>query len=499
MSTTDRREGADAPEPSVEQPVERRRRDELVSNTGALLSGRVLIAAMGWAGTLLITNKALTTAQFGQFTFVFSLLGMMSIVTEMGVGRVAINGMMSDDTDRGRFAGSYVLMRCVMGMLGYLLAVAFVVARGYPPVIVRTTLVAGLVVLISTPNHAFHLVFQTSMRMPRVAAAEVIGQIAQLSLTVALVVRGGTVTWFALPAVLCEVVILMILWPLARRLATYHFVVDVRLWWSLLREAVPISLGAAMAIIYYRIDTLMIQAIKGYEAVAVYGVAYKFVDLAHFMVIALSVPILTVLVRAWPDDHARFRSTIVKGVTLLSVSALIVLTETMLFVGRVIPFLYRRPQYAAAAPAARILIVAECIGWFGSLAFSVLVATGRHRRYPLVTGGGLLLNVGLNLVVIPRHSFNGAAVDTLITEILVTSILWFLVLRIPAVRGLALGRFWRLVPAGVVGAAAGFGLRQIAPWPLAAALTALLVGGLVHVSRATGPGGLRNLVMGDTT
>ena len=471
------------------------RRDALVSNTGAMLLGRVFIAAMGWAGTLLITNH-LSTSEFGQFTFVFSLLGMMSIVTEMGVGRVAINGMLDDRTDRGRFAGSYVVMRCAMGLIGYLLAMVFVLLRGYPAPIVRTTLVAGLVVLLATPNHAFHLAFQTSMRMPRVAIAEVIGQMAQLSLTVALVIRGGSLAWFAVPAVLCETVILSILYPMARRLVRYHFVVDVRQWWALLREAVPISIGAAMATIYYRVDTLMVRDISGDEAVAVYGVAYKFVDLAHFMVIALSVPILTLLVRAWPDDHDGFRQGVHKGLSLLSVAAVVVLTETLLFAGDVILLFYRKKAYADAADATRVLILAECIGWFGSLAFSILVASGRHRRYPVVTGLGLVLNVTLNAFVIPHWSYNGAAVDTLITEVFVTVPLWWFVLRIPTVRGLRAGRLLRLLPSAGIGLAVGFGLRQVAPWPVAAIATLAVVGGAVHLSRATGRRGLRDLLQG---
>jgi O-antigen/teichoic acid export membrane protein len=474
----------------------RKRRDELVSNTGAMLTGRVLVAAMGWTGTILLT-KSLTKPEFGQFTLVFTILGMLSIVTEMGVGRVAINGMMNGDIDRGRFAGSYVVMRCFMGVVGYLLALAVVLVLGYPPVIFRTTAIAGLVVLFATPNHALHLAFQTTMRMPRVAAAEVLGQSAQLALTIALVVHGGTVSWFAVPAVLCEVVILSTLFPMARRLVPYHFVVDTKLWWSMLREAVPITIGTAMSTIYYRIDTVMLSKIGRArdESIALYGIAYKFVDLAHFMVVALSVPILTLLVRAWPDDPERFRSAIRKGLTLLSVSAAVVLAETTVFARDAIRLLY--PAYTASANATRILVVAECIGWFGSLALSILVATARHRRYPVITASGLVLNVVLNVFVIPRHSFTGAAVDTVVTEVFVASLLWMLALRLPVVRQVRAGRLLRLLPIAGGGAAVGYGLRRIGPWPVAATATAIVVVGLVHLLGVIGPRGLRHLVTGD--
>jgi O-antigen/teichoic acid export membrane protein len=475
----------------VDPPRPPRRRDELISNTGAMLIGRISVAAMGWAGTLLIT-RTLTTAQFGQFTLVFSILGMLSIVTEMGVGRVAVNGMVDPDVDQGRFAGTYVVLRCLMGLVGYVLALAFVVVLGYPPVIVRTTAVAGLVVLLATPNHAFHLAFQASMRMGTVAVAEVVGQMAQLSLTIALVVRGGSVTWFAVPAVLAEAVILSILVPRARRQVRIRLAVLPAVWWSLLREAVPISIGTAMATLYYRVDSVMLSRLVDDEAVAVYGVAYKFVDLAHFMVIALSVPILTLLVRAWPDDPDGFRAAVSKGITLLSVCAVTMFVQILLFAPDAIGLLYG-DRYVASARATRILIGAECIAWFGSLAFAVLVATGNHRRYPLVTGAGLVVNIALNLAVIPSHSYTGAAVDTLVTEILVAVPLWFLVRRIPEARGLPVRRLARLLPAGALAAGSGLAVRAVAPWPVAAVLTLVVLLTAIHVSRATGASGLRAL------
>ena len=65
---------------------------QITSNASALLAGRLAVAAMGWAGTVLIV-RSLSEDQWGRFTLVFSLLGMASVVTEMGLGRVAITGV----------------------------------------------------------------------------------------------------------------------------------------------------------------------------------------------------------------------------------------------------------------------------------------------------------------------------------------------------------------------------------------------------------------------
>ena len=461
--------------------------DGLLSNAGALMAGRLAIALMGWVGTVLIT-RTLSRTQFGQFALVFSVLGMLSIFTEMGIGRVAISGVLDPTRDRATFAGTYVLLRSSLGLLGYLLALGFVVVAGYPPVVVRTTAIAGLVVLLATPTHAYNVAFQSMLQMPRVAVAEVLGQVAQLGLTIAIALRGGTVAWFAVPAVLCEIVIFSIKLPMAHRLMPFRYVIDAKVWWSLLREAVPISVGTALSTVYYRLDSVMLSKLDTYESVGLYNVAYKFVDLAHFGSTALTIPVLTLLVRSWPHDDAAFRNAVRRGVSILAVIAAAVVAEIAAFSTEVLGLLY--PKYVAAAGATRLLVLSECIAYFGTFAFSILLATGRHRGYPLVTGAGLVLNVVLNLVLIPRYSYHAAALNTLLTELLVAVLLWLVVRRLPNLRNLGIARLGAIPLVVAAGAATGYTVKQVTPWPLAAVLTAVVVLGLCEVLHVAGPGRL---------
>ena len=461
--------------------------DRLLSNAGALMAGRLAVAIMGWVGSVLIT-RTLTPTQFGQFALVFSVLGMLSIVTEMGIGRVAISGVLDPTRDRATFAGTYVLLRSALGLLGYVLAVGFVLVLDYPPVVVHTMLVAGLVVLLATPSHAYNVAFQSMLRMPRVAIAEVLGQSAQLALTVAVALRWGTVTWFAVPAVLCEIVIFSMKRTMAHRLMAFRYRIDTKVWWALLREAVPISVGTALSTVYYRLDSVMLSRLDTYRSVGLYNVAYKFVDLAHFGSSALTIPVLTLLVRAWPDDDAGFRNAVRRGVSILAVIATLVVAEITVFSTEALGLLY--PKYVAADGATRLLVLAECIAYFGNFAFAILLATGRHRGYPLVTGAGLLLNIVLNLALIPRYSYHAAALNTLITEVLVTALLWFMVRRLPNLRRLGIARLCALPLVIVAGAAAGYAVKHVAPWPIATAVTAATVLALCEVLHVAGPGRL---------
>lgn len=460
----------------------------LAVSAGSMLAGRLLIAVFSWTGTVLIARQ-LGEESFGQFTLVFSLLGMLSVVTDLGLGRVAVAGLLRLPDDDGTYVGSYIVLRALLGLVGYALAVVVVVVAGYPSQVLMATIVGGASVLAATPSHAYDIAFQVKDRLPTLAFAGVFAQLAQLALTVAIVLQGGSVVWFAVPAVLNEVLILIWKVPLAHRLILVSYRIDTMIWKNLLREAIPLTLGAAFVTLYYRVDSLMLASLDGFRAVGQYGVGYKFVDLVHFVPTAVTVAVMAPLSSDWNADRTAFRHTLSHGFQILSTVACGSLVLFWLFATELATLFYGE-TYAAGGRAIRILITGETIGFFSALAITALLAASRHRRYPYITLAGLVLNVGANLVLIPRYSFEGAAVATLATEFLVGVLLWRLL------SSLDIGRFvdrrfvLGLFAASVAAVAAGLGVDAVASWMLASVAAGIVFVATLDRAGTFGDGGL---------
>ena len=467
-----------------------RRRSTLVGNAGGLIGSRVVVAALGWAGTLLIA-RTLTVPEFGTFVLVFTVLGLMSVVTDMSLGRVVVGGLVDPDRDRARFAGAYILLRTALGLVGYGVAVGFTVLAGYPDSVVRAMALAGVVVVVATPSAAVNGIYEAHLRTGRVAVAEVLGRSAQLALTVAVVAAGGRLVWLIVPAIVAELV--AIAWKLVplRRVMPITWAVDGRLWRAMLVEAVPLSLGAALTTVTYRIDTVMLSMLADLDAVAVYGVAYKFVELLAFVPQALVTALLPLLVRHWPVDPDGFHRELRRAWTLLLVVMGLAVVEFLLFARPVLGLLYGA-HYTVAATAARVVVASQLLAAVVVVGLTVLVALGRHRAYPWVALLGLALNVAANLVAIPRYSYEGAAVATLATDAFVLVLIGVLLHRAdPDLPGPP----WVRVGAAALGAgAAGWALGRVAPWPVAAAAVVPVYAGLLLAVRIAGPGGVRRLL-----
>ncbi len=126
-----------------------------------------------------------------------------------------------------------------------------------------------------------------------------------------------------------------------------------------------------------------------------------------------------------------------------------------------------------------------------TLAVSCLISAGRNRVYPLVMLVGLALNIALNLALIPRYSYLGSGIATLVTNALLLVALWWLMLRLPGVRPLGLGRLLAVPLALAAGVGAGLVVDLVAPWPVAGAAGAVVYLAVAHLTGLVRDSGIR--------
>jgi O-antigen/teichoic acid export membrane protein len=442
--------------------------------TLAVVASRVVVAALGWAGSVIVA-RSLDPTEWGQFSFVFALLGVMSIVTDLGVGRVVLARLIDGDPEEiARTASSFIALRTVLGAIGYVCAIGYVVVLRYPGEVIAATAVAGLVVVFATPSHALSVLYQSRHRLLMVSVAESLGQAIQLLLTVVAAMYAPVLLIFVIPPVVNEVFRLAVkavglrsrslgLRPSRR--------IDVRRWGRMLAEAVPLAIGFALTIAMMKIDILMLSLLDTFEAVGQYSIGYKFSDMIDTIVLAAVAPISTMLVAAWPAAPDVFRERSRTAATVFTVAGGVCVVAFWPSAAQVIGLLYGQ-RFAESAPAARLLVVGAALMALIILGIFLLTAAEKQRRYPAVAMFGLALNVGLNLVLIPRMSYYGSAIATVVTWAITAVLLWLVIARSMPIRGLLpLGDLCALAVLVAVVATVGYYLVQWAPawWPLVSA------------------------------
>lgn len=470
-----------------------RQSGSILSGAGVLVVGRYVVAALGWVGTVIVVRQ-LTEGEWGRFSFILSLLGIIGFIADLKLSRIVLRDVIDADAEAAsHVVGSYVGLRLAIGIVSYLVAVAWVLIGNYPDDVVLGTAVVGLNLIILSGAFGVILLFEARLWLRDVAVANALGQLAQFLMTVAIAVLGvASILWFSWAAVLNSIVLVVWLLVVTRRTMGLRLHVEGRQWWVWMREAAPLALGSALDTIYFRIDIVMLAAIGTYSAVGYYSVGYKFSDLLGAVPLAVVTPALTMMVAAWPKDVPAFRRTFRHSLIILTIGALGACVCFVVYAAPLVSALYT-DRYADAADAARLLVVGQGLHFFTLLAFTTLVAVSRNRLYPVAMLTGVVVNIVLNFVLIPEYSYEGSGWATVITEVIVLAMLTFGVMRIEGIRPLPWRPMGKCVAAATVTFFVGWALLHRIPWPIGGAVTGCVYLLLIHFLRVDGPGGLRAL------
>lgn len=166
--------------------------------------------------------------------------------------------------------------------------------------------------------------------------------------------------------------------------------------------------------IYFRVDSVMLGLLVSDVEVGQYNLAYKIIEGAIFLpslIMAVTFPGLS--------KSAKFQALFKKLFLILGVSGFIFGAFIFGFAPNLMSIAYGS-EFQAQAPILRLLALTLFPVYWGHLATQALVALDRQKLYLFLTILAVITNVGLNLWLIPLRGARGAAISTLVTEILIT-------------------------------------------------------------------------------
>jgi O-antigen/teichoic acid export membrane protein len=246
-------------------------------------------------------------------------------------------------------------------------------------------------------------------------------------------------------------------------------------WRSLARKAAPLGIATVLGIASYRLDILVLAALKGSAAAGIYGLAYRFVD--------ASIPIAVFFVgAAFPAFSRSLAEGSFEPRHARRALDFLLLVSLPLCLGGValaphLVRLFAGPAYAAADVPLRLLLLSLPFTFVTMFLVSLAIASGRQASVAWLTAGGVALNLVLNLALVPRYSYVAAASATLASEVAGTVALAALARRWFGLR-LSVRTPVRATAAALVSAAAA---SAIVPLGIAAAVA---TGAVVYAAGA---------------
>ena len=182
------------------------------------------------------------------------------------------------------------------------------------------------------------------------------------------------------------------------------------------------QVGGVMSLLNLRLDFILLSAFAGPAVLGVYAVASKFAELIRILGMALQYVFYPTFAKESRERAAATARKLLPKFGLISASVLVPL---WLAAGWVIPAFYGSAFDSAVTPT-RIILFGLALDGVAGVVTGFLYGVGRPGLNSLAMGGGLLMTVVLDVLLIPRFAANGAAIASAVAYTTTgLALIWF--------------------------------------------------------------------------
>jgi len=396
---------------------------------GAFSGGVVLVGSrlIAWVLALVMTimlPRFLGVTGFGQLYLAMTLTGIMAILVEFGLNSLVARQVSWRRQDATRYLANGAVLKTVLWLVAAVLVGVFVRIVGYPLETQSATAILALSVLIAGGSSLLVAVLQANDKMGWIALSAVAEKVAYAGLGAAVLFLGFGVLAVAVVTVASVVIgfILDAWW--FRRLARRN---DVRSGWagfevrSVFMQALPFFSVLFFGAIYFRVDVVILSLFRDEATVGYYGAAYRLFQTTYVLADAFVFAFFPLLCRLASQASGALAIAAQRCLDLLLLIGIPLSVSMLVLSNEIVTTLYGG-QFAPSVRPLQILSIAVMLMYADSVMVQVLIATERQKRLALTAMIAAGFNVAANFSLIPFLGAQGAAITTVLTEILVLTL-----------------------------------------------------------------------------
>ena len=387
------------------------------ANTSWMFAEQILRMVAGLLVGIWVA-RYLGPEQFGVFSYAIAFAVIFSSIAKLGLDGIVVRDLVREPNQRDIYLGTAFWLK-LGGAIVTLGAIAFAVQLTSND---STTNLYIFIIASGTIFQSFEVVdfyFQSKVLSKFVSICKLTQLLISSLLKLYLIFTGADLFWFVLVSLVDQITLVFTLY------FAYHYqkvggffrYFDSVTAKQMLRNSWPLIFSGLAVMIYMRIDQIMIKEILGEREVGLYSAAVRISEMWYFIPVIITNSIFPSIVNAKNVSEELYKIRLQRLYTLM-VWAAIAIALPMTFVSEWLVTLLYGEAYREAGP---VLMIHIWTGVFVSLG----VASGAwliNQNLQLFafyrTFVGVVINVILNLLLIPIYGMIGAAIATVIAQVM---------------------------------------------------------------------------------
>lgn len=381
--------------------------------------GKVSIKLIGFLFTVLIV-RWLGDEAYGQYALIWSYVVVISILSDAGLSLYAIREIAKKQTDSQYIVGNIIIIRVILALTSMTLITLMVWLLGYSGQFVFYVLLASNVLLLYALQEPLDGILQANERFDLSVVAIMVGLLVFIGVGAILLWMGWHITGVIAARLLNVLMSILLVWKL---LANYRqdlqWRIQPALWPQFIRASLPFGLIKLWLSWSSRVDTIILAWFWPEQMVGWYGAVYALILGITVISSSINAALYPALSRQFNRDVQSLPKIYAGVLKYLLIISLPIAGVVSLTADKVIQLLYGA-EFAPAGLALAIMIWVVPFAFISEFLRHVLLVVNREQEALRGLILAVLVNIGLNIWLVPYYGLLAAAGVAIITEATLT-------------------------------------------------------------------------------
>ena len=399
----------------------------IFNNISWLVISQIITSICAFVWTILIA-RYLGVNEYGIFGFAVSLTGIFGITMDLGISTHIIRSIATDNDLASKYLGNAIPLKSLLSASSFILILTLLIVLGYNQFVIFITLLFTIETIFRQMYGLFFGSFQAFEKTKYQSISNTILSILSLIFILIAVFTNLGLVGISMAYLIANLFVLIYSYlALKKHIAIPKFEFDKAFSKKLIVFGIPFALSVIFYTIYYSIDIIMLSQLVGDYATGIYNATYKLINFLTLFYSIYTAVVFPVMSKLFKNNKNILRVSFEKSVKYLLMVTLPISVFCVYYSTEIITLAYGN-QYLMADSVLQILIWTVCFLFVNGACSILLNASHREVSVTKIYGIAALFNVVLNLFLIPHYSFIGAAVATVLSEVLIL-VLAFYTLR----------------------------------------------------------------------
>lgn len=406
--------------------------ENITKNTTYLTVALVVQKILSFFFFLFIA-RALGHEGTGEYVAAFSLASIFGVFIDLGLGQVLIRELARRQEKSADYLSNVLTIKLFLSVIVFAALLGMVYAlqwfgRGHPPLLL--VILAGAVMVIDSFALTATSIFRGWQNLWFESVVIVLNKVFILSLGAILLYFWPSSFIVALAILIGSVISFLFLFYFIKwRLhLSWRLCLNKAIIIELKRLALPFALANIFAAVYAYSDSVLLSILQGNQAVGLYSVAAKTMNAFQFIPSAFMAAVFPAMSNYYRSAPQKLGQLLEQSLRYLLIISAPLAAGLFILADKFVVSL--GADYQSSALAVRILMPSLIFVFLSFPLGSLLNASNHQHWQTALIGFSMAVNVGLNLLLIPRFSYLGASWSWFATNVTALMVGFWLARRV---------------------------------------------------------------------